>query len=69
MTDRYHSITVVLENNTRDDDAEGIIHALKMIKGVIEVKGNVVDSTLFTAESRIRIELLGELLKVAKGTN
>ena len=41
MTDRFHSLTVVLEREIRDDDAEPIIAAIKMIKGVAEVTGEV----------------------------
>jgi len=66
MTDRYHSLTVVLEENTREDDAEMLINAIRMLHGVIAVSGNVVDSTLFTAESRARTELLDKILYIAK---
>ena len=57
MTDRYHSLTVVLETDTRSDDAEGIIHAISMIRGVLSVTGEVVDSSLHVAEMRARSEL------------
>lgn len=34
MSDRVHSITVVLEKDIRSDDAEWVINAIKMIRGV-----------------------------------
>ena len=37
MTDRIRSLTVVLEQDTREDDCEQIKSALLMVKGVAEV--------------------------------
>jgi hypothetical protein len=34
MTDRYNSLTVVLDRDIREDDAEHILNAIRMIKGV-----------------------------------
>lgn len=39
MTNRYKGFLVTVENSDlRDDDSESIINALKMIKGVQDVK-------------------------------
>lgn len=38
MTDRYKGFLITLEREIRKDDAENIINALKMIKGVQSVK-------------------------------
>jgi len=38
MTDRYKGFLVTLEKETRKDDSEQIINALKMIRGVKKVK-------------------------------
>jgi len=38
MTDRYKGFLVTLDDCIRDDDAEQIINALKMVKGVHNVK-------------------------------
>ena len=43
MTDRIHSITVVLPRNIREDDAESLIKAIGMLRGVVSVTGNVAD--------------------------
>lgn len=43
MTDRFHAFTVVLDRDIREDDAEPIVAAIKMIKGVQSVEPHVVD--------------------------
>lgn len=57
MTDRYHSLTVVLEKDIRSDDAEAIIEAIKMIRGVLDVTPHVADATSWMAQTRVRREL------------
>lgn len=52
MTDRYNSLLVVLEKNIRTDDAKPIIDAIRMVKGVLEVSGNVADPESHVAEVR-----------------
>ena len=37
MTERYKGFIVTLSDNIREDDAEAIINALRMIKGVADV--------------------------------
>jgi hypothetical protein len=67
MTDRLKGLTVAFEKDIRDDDAESIIQAIKMIKGVLEVKavpfGNHSD---WIERTRIRDELTAKLWKVLK---
>ena len=38
MTDRFKGFLITLEKEIRDDDADQILTALKMIKGVLMVK-------------------------------
>lgn len=57
MTDRYATLTVALDRETRDDDAQPIIDAIKMIKGVMAVTGNVADINMWVAQERARREL------------
>lgn len=64
MTDKYYALTVALEKDTRDDDAEKIINAIKMIKGVVNVKGNVSNPETWMAEERARMDLGKKLLEV-----
>jgi hypothetical protein len=41
MTDRYHSLTVVLGKDVREDDCQPLIDAIRHMRGVIDVSGNV----------------------------
>lgn len=64
MTDRYNALTVVLDRDIRDDDAECILNAIRMIKGVRSVTGNVADVESHIAEQRVRHELGQKLMGV-----
>lgn len=57
MTDTFHSLTVILDREVREDDAEFIINAIKMIKGVASVRGNVTDGNHYAAKQMALIEL------------
>ena len=61
MTDRYHTLTVVLERDTRTDDAEALIAAIGQMRGVLKVSGVVADPAAYMAKERARREL-GEKL-------
>ena len=54
MTDRYNTLTVVLKEDIRDDDAEYLINAIRMLKRVLSVKGNVASSSDYAAEERAK---------------
>jgi hypothetical protein len=64
MTDRYHSLTVILDNDIRSDDATPILDAIMMIKGVIGVKGLVSDPETWMAQERAKRELQKKLLEL-----
>lgn len=64
MTNRFHSLTVVLETDIREDDAQGLISAISHLRGVISVEGNVTDAGLYAAEQRVRHDLMQKLLDV-----
>lgn len=57
MTDRYNTLTVVLEKDMRSGDAEGLLEAIRRMRGVLSVTGNVADPTAWIAEERARHEL------------
>lgn len=57
MTDRYYALTVVLEKDIRDDDAQPLIDAIKQMRGVLDVAGEVSDLGNYVAESRVKSEL------------
>ena len=64
MTDRYHSLTVVLEHDIREDDAKPLLAAIRQLRGVLSVEGNVADVTSHMAQERARRELGEKLLEV-----
>lgn len=66
MTDRYNVLTVFLERETRDDDAEQLINAIKSLRNVLDVKGVVSDYSDIMAESRAKRELISKLWEVLK---
>jgi hypothetical protein len=57
MTDRIHSLTVVLSHDIRDDDIQPLITAIRLLKTVISVEAHVSDDVSYMAEERARREL------------
>jgi hypothetical protein len=64
VTDRIHALTVVLEDDVREDDVEAIVAAIRMIRRVLSVKAHVADHRLHAAEERVRRQLGDEILRV-----
>lgn len=64
MTDRIHSVTVVLDKDYRDDDLEALMTALKMLKGVIAVEPHVADPVTMMAYARARHDLSDKIWEV-----
>jgi hypothetical protein len=64
MTDRYNAITVVLERDTRDDDAAALLNAIRQLRGVLSVSGNVANLDSHIAQERARHSLGEELWHV-----
>jgi hypothetical protein len=54
MSDRHAGYIVTLKDDVRDDDAESIVTALEMVKGVLSVDPIVADVTLWLAEMRAK---------------
>jgi hypothetical protein len=52
MTDRHAGYIVVLAEDIREDDAEGILNALRMVRGVISVTPVISDHTQAVARER-----------------
>ena len=52
MTDRHSGYVVVLANDVREDDAEPIMAAIRMIKGVVDVRPVVGDNISTIAQAR-----------------
>lgn len=64
MTDRFHSLTVALDADIRADDAEAIMAAIRQLRGVLTVTGNVVSADSWVAEQRARDELMRKVLEL-----
>lgn len=67
MTDRYNAVVVTFDRDIREDDAEAIINAIRMLKGVLAVTPNVSDINMHVAESRVKRELTDRLYDVLNG--
>lgn len=58
MTDRIRSLTVVLDRDTRTDDAQGLIDAISRMRGVDAVlQGDPVSPNDHVNRMVIRVEL------------
>lgn len=66
MTARIRSLTVALSSDIREDDVQSLIDAIQMMRNVISVTGNEVTPNDWTTEMRVRNEVFGKLLEVAK---
>lgn len=64
MSDRYHSLTVILAEDVKDEDGQHLIDAIGMMRGVLKVEPNVTDHVARTAIIRARNELGQKLFKV-----
>ena len=72
MTNRHSGYVVVLEKDIREDDAESIINAIRMVKGVLDVKpvigGADVLIAQVRAESAFRDKLVDTFFPQARGS-
>lgn len=64
MTDRLHSLTVVLERDMLRADAEGLLEAIRRLRGVQSVTGHVSTIETHMAEERARRDLGEKLWRV-----
>jgi len=64
MTDRIHALTVILQIDTREDDIQPLVDAIKLLRNVADVNLHVANIIDYSARTRIRRELLDKLWKV-----
>lgn len=66
MTDRLNGCVVVFEKDIRVDDAEAILDAIRMVKGVLAVKADdgIVELGDYVAQERTRRELGAKLWEI-----
>lgn len=67
MTDRHAAYLVVLEKNIREDDAEeGVLTALRMVRGVASVDPVMADIDQQIGQSRADIEWRDKILRLLR---
>lgn len=66
MTDRLKGVVVTFEEDIRDDDAQEIINAILMIKGVKTVATSIANHDDHMNRSRIRLEYRQKLFDALK---
>lgn len=64
MTDRLNGVFVTFVEDIREDDAQRIIDAIKLIHGVIDVRGNVTNGSEWVANARAREKLRRALWEI-----
>lgn len=65
MSNRAHSVQVILEKDIRiEDDLQPLLTAIRMLKGVIKVIPLEADSIAAMAEHRARHELGQKIINV-----
>jgi hypothetical protein len=64
MTDRHSGYVVALDRNMREDDAQAVLDAIQMVKGVISVRPVVADPLAEIHAVRVRRELLMKMYDV-----
>lgn len=66
MTDRLKGFSVVLVTDIREDDAESVAQAIRMIKGVLDVTPVVADSSDWMNRTRIRSKIRQKLFEALR---
>jgi hypothetical protein len=61
VTYRVHALTVLLHDDIRDDDAQPLIDAIKMLKGVTDVQPHVSDFSAVWAMAEAKRQIRAEL--------
>lgn len=64
MTNRFYALSVALDADIREDDAQVLISAIKQLRGVLNVEGHVASIETWAAQERARTELSSKLWDV-----
>ncbi len=64
MTDILKGCTVAFDRDIREDDAEAVLNAIRMIKGVLSVSPSLSEPGDWAAGERLRRELGDKLWAV-----
>lgn len=66
MTGRHAGYIVTLADDIREDDAEHILTALRMISGVVSVKPVTSDMGMVVARERVHADVREKILRLLK---
>jgi len=64
MTDRLKGLVVALDRDIRDDDAQAIIDAIFMIKGVLAISPSITSGDDWINRTKIKREIGAKLFKI-----
>jgi len=68
MTDRINGVYVAFDSEVRIDDAEHMINAIQMVKGVSRVDAfEPINPAVWAAKAQLRNEILGTVIKNIEG--
>jgi len=62
MSDRFNTLTVILEKDFRDDDLQPLIDSICMLRGVLAASAEPADPTSYMAETRALAKLRAKVL-------
>lgn len=65
MSDKFHSLSVILSEDKTEEETEAIVNAIKMTKGVMAVRTHTADINSLMAESRAKTKMLRKLYDIA----
>lgn len=65
MTDRFNALIVVLADDLRDDDAQPLIDAISLFRGVVHVGGHVSSVGDVIAEQRALAKFREKIVALA----
>jgi hypothetical protein len=61
MSNRVHSLTVVLEQDVREDALDGLITSISHIRGVLTVGKNIADTDYYVTKTRLYYDMRNKL--------
>lgn len=64
MSERIHTLTVVLEKDMHEEDVEGLSKAICRLRGVLTVRGHVANLDSMMAEERAQHELRQKIVDI-----
>ena len=69
MTNRIKGCTVVFERDIREDDAEAVLNAIRMVRGVLSVNPSLSTHEDWMAQERVKQEIGWKLWEILYSKN